>query len=46
MYNAKNKKKSDNTLHHRAGLEFYNVGRSFLAIEIHVGNSDLDSHLF
>ena len=27
-------------------LEFYNGRRSFLAIEIHVGNSDLDSHLF
>ena len=27
-------------------LEFYNGRRSFLAIEIHVGNSDLGTHLF
>ena len=27
-------------------LEFYNGRLSFLAIEINVGNSDLDSHLF
>ena len=27
-------------------LELYNGRRSFLAIEIHVGDSDLDSHLF
>ena len=27
-------------------LEFYNGRRSFLAIDIHVANSDLDSHLF
>ena len=27
-------------------LEFYSGRRSFLAIEIHVGNSDLGSHLF
>ena len=27
-------------------LEFYNGRRSFLAIKIHVGNSDLGSQLF
>ena len=45
-YSAKKKKKSDNTLHRHAGIRVLNGRRSFLAIEIHVGNSDLGSHLF
>ena len=46
MLNAKKKKKSDNTLHHRAGIRVLSSRRSSVAIEIHVGNSNLNSHLF
>ena len=45
MVNAKKKKKSDNTLHRRAWIRVLNDRRNVLAIEIHVGNSNLDSHL-